>query len=117
MGTSDPAAQRNTHALEVWELEKFFVDDKGEHVKAVDGVSFNVEEGSFYTLLGPSGCGKTTTLRCVAGLERSDGGQITVGGQKVSGSGSFVPPHLAAHDRLRKRCLPTAGRQAAGANQ
>jgi iron(III) transport system ATP-binding protein len=40
--------------------------------RAVDEVSFTVEEGQFYTLLGPSGCGKTTTLRCVAGLERTD---------------------------------------------
>jgi iron(III) transport system ATP-binding protein len=51
---------------------------------AVDGVSFTVEEGQFYTLLGPSGCGKTTTLRCVAGLEKTDAGRITLGGTVVS---------------------------------
>ncbi len=43
---------------------------------AVDGVSFEVEEGSLFTLLGPSGCGKTTTLRSIAGLERPDAGVI-----------------------------------------
>src|SRR6266536_1423828 len=43
---------------------------------AVDGVSFEVQEGALFTLLGPSGCGKTTTLRSVAGLERPDAGVI-----------------------------------------
>ena len=52
--------------------------------RAVDEVSFTIEEGQFYTLLGPSGCGKTTTLRCVAGLERTDEGTIALGGRTVS---------------------------------
>jgi iron(III) transport system ATP-binding protein len=51
---------------------------QAEH-QAVRGVSLEVKQGQFYTLLGPSGCGKTTTLRCVAGLERPDSGQIVVG--------------------------------------
>jgi iron(III) transport system ATP-binding protein len=55
-----------------------------EGANAVDGVSFEIQEGEFYTLLGPSGCGKTTTLRCVAGLERTDDGTITLGGSVVS---------------------------------
>ena len=46
--------------------------------------------GSLYTFLGPSGCGKTTTLRCVAGLERPDGGKISIGGQTVFASGERV---------------------------
>ena len=47
------------------------------------------------TLLGPSGCGKTTTLRCVAGLERADGGRIVIGDRTVVdvAAGIFVPPH------------------------
>ena len=52
-------------------------------VVAVDDVSFDVEEGQFLTLLGPSGCGKTTTLRSIAGLERPQGGEITVGGRTL----------------------------------
>ena len=47
-------------------------------VVAVDDVSFQVEPGTVFTLLGPSGCGKTTTLRCIAGLERPDAGEIVV---------------------------------------
>ena len=52
--------------------------------RAVNGVSFTIEEGRFYTLLGPSGCGKTTTLRCVAGLEKIDAGRISIGDRIVS---------------------------------
>ena len=69
--------------IEVKSLVKIFADGKNAGVKAVDRVSFNVEEGRFYTLLGPSGCGKTTTLRCIAGLEKADEGEIIVAGEKV----------------------------------
>jgi iron(III) transport system ATP-binding protein len=62
-----------------------------ERVRAVDGVSFEVREGEFYTLLGPSGCGKTTTLRCLAGLERTDGGTIRLAGVEVASPTRFVP--------------------------
>jgi iron(III) transport system ATP-binding protein len=67
----------------------------GAAAPAVRGVSLEIADGAFYTLLGPSGCGKTTTLRCVAGLERPDAGEITIGGETVSSSksGTFVPPH------------------------
>lgn len=52
-------------------------------VAAVDNVSLTIEPGSFLTLLGPSGCGKTTLLRCVAGLEDPDGGEIYIGEKLV----------------------------------
>lgn len=48
--------------------------------KAVDNVSFRVDEGSFVILLGPSGCGKSTTLRMIAGLEDVSQGTMTIGG-------------------------------------
>lgn len=52
-------------------------------VVALDNVSINFEAGTFVTLLGPSGCGKTTLLRCVAGLEDPDGGEIYIGDKLV----------------------------------
>ncbi len=73
-------------------LSKIYQTDRGQ-VHAVKHVSFEVPEGAFYTLLGPSGCGKTTTLRCVAGLERSDDGVIELDGRVVSSPSGFVPPH------------------------
>ena len=67
----------------------------GRATPAVDGVSLEVEPGLLYTLLGPSGCGKTTTLRCVAGLERPDEGEIVVGGRTLFSArlGIAVPPN------------------------
>jgi iron(III) transport system ATP-binding protein len=61
-------------------------------VTAVKGISFDVADGEFVSLLGPSGCGKSTTLRCVAGLEASSGGKIIIGGQLVAADGLEVPP-------------------------
>ena len=58
-------------------------------VKALDGVSLEIEAGEFFTLLGPSGCGKTTLLRILAGLERPSGGRVSIGGAEVT----HVPPH------------------------
>ena len=52
-------------------------------VLALDHVSLVIEPGTFVTLLGPSGCGKTTLLRCVAGLEDPDGGEIYIGDKLV----------------------------------
>ena len=64
-------------------------------VPAVRGVSIEIPSGGFHTLLGPSGCGKTSTLRCVAGLERPDSGEITLDGEIVFSSerGIYVPPY------------------------
>jgi len=78
--------------LVVDRLRKTFTTDRGT-VRAVEDVSFTVEDGRFYTLLGPSGCGKTTTLRCIAGLERPEGGKILLDSVPLSGDGCFVPPH------------------------
>jgi ABC-type Fe3+/spermidine/putrescine transport system ATPase subunit len=56
---------------------------------AVDGVSLDVREGEFVTLLGPSGCGKTTLLRVVAGFERPERGRVLLGDEDVTD----LPPH------------------------
>ena len=49
-------------------------------VQAVRGVSFNVAEGEIFGLLGPNGAGKTSTLECVIGLRKPDGGSIEICG-------------------------------------
>jgi multiple sugar transport system ATP-binding protein len=63
-------------------------------VAAVNNVSLTIEDGTFLTLLGPSGCGKTTLLRCVAGLEDPDSGEIFIGNKQVFShdKGISLPP-------------------------
>ena len=51
---------------------------------AVNDLSLHVLDREFVSLLGPSGCGKTTTMRCVAGLERPDVGEIYIGDRRVT---------------------------------
>jgi iron(III) transport system ATP-binding protein len=69
--------------IRVTSLRKTFVGLHGT-VRALQGIDLDVREGEFCVLLGASGCGKTTTLRCVAGLERPEEGEIEIGGTLVS---------------------------------
>jgi ABC-type Fe3+/spermidine/putrescine transport system ATPase subunit len=78
--------------VEIDHLEKHFGTEL-----AVNDVSLSVGQGEFVTLLGPSGCGKTTTLRCVAGLERPDGGEIRIGSDTVAAPGRGI--YLAPEER------------------
>ncbi|MES9606696.1 ATP-binding cassette domain-containing protein [Actinomadura sp. NPDC000929] len=59
--------------IEVSGLRKRYGD-----VRAVDGVTFSVEEGEFFGILGPNGAGKTTTLEIIEGLREPDEGDLTV---------------------------------------
>jgi spermidine/putrescine transport system ATP-binding protein len=58
-------------------------------VRAVRDVSFEIQEGEFFSLLGPSGCGKTTSLRIIGGFEQPDEGRILLRGADVT----TVPPN------------------------
>lgn len=75
--------------LDVRNLVKIFGPER-----AVDNISFGVKKGEFVTLLGPSGCGKTTTLMCIAGLHRPEGGAIWLDNECVTSTvdGIFQPP-------------------------
>ncbi|KAB2655189.1 ABC transporter ATP-binding protein [Brucella tritici] len=57
----------------------------------LEGVSLDVRVGETMALLGPSGCGKTTLLRLIAGFERPDEGNISIGPVVVDSSDRFVP--------------------------
>jgi iron(III) transport system ATP-binding protein len=76
--------------LSVRGLCKTYATTGAAAAPAVDDVSFEVPQGSIFTLLGPSGCGKTTTLRSIAGLETPDAGEIVVSGKPVFSSRSGV---------------------------
>jgi len=62
-------------------------------VKAVDHVSFEIQEGESLAIFGPSGSGKTTLLRLIAGLELPDVGEIHINGALMSTAGQAAPPH------------------------
>jgi len=57
--------------------------------RVIDGLSLDIERGSFFTLLGPSGCGKTTLLRTLAGFVRAEAGRVHFGSRDVTA----VPAH------------------------
>jgi iron(III) transport system ATP-binding protein len=62
-----------------------------KNIVAVNHINLGVKQGEMLTLLGPSGCGKTTTLRCIAGLEKPDDGDIVIDGKPMISQG-FVQP-------------------------
>ena len=91
--------------IEVENLVKHY----GE-IKAVDGVSFSVEDGETFGLLGPNGAGKTTLMEILCGLRRFDEGKVTVRGfdlvkdsYKVRGSIGFCPQETLLYDLLSVR--------------
>jgi len=72
--------------IEIQNLFKRFKD-----VVAINRIQLEINKGEMLTLLGLSGCGKTTTLRCIAGLEKPEEGDIIIDGQSMLSQG-FVPP-------------------------
>jgi iron(III) transport system ATP-binding protein len=88
------AGEEQVIKLKVNNLHKTYkAEDR--HVPALQGVSLHINKGDVYTLLGPSGCGKTTILRCVAGLEKPEQGEIILDDTVLysSSTGTVVPPY------------------------
>src|SRR5688572_18395070 len=77
----------NSPLLEVSALRHSY----GEH-EVVRGLSFSLPRGAIGCLLGPSGCGKTTVLRCIAGFEAVQEGEIRLNARAVSRPGTTLPP-------------------------
>jgi ABC-2 type transport system ATP-binding protein len=67
-------------AISFQSVTKAFPSRGGGFFKALDDVSFDIEEGEFFGLLGPNGAGKTTLINVVAGLARADAGRVSVMG-------------------------------------
>ncbi len=70
--------------LEIQDLKKTFAD-----FIAVDTLNFQVEDGSFFSILGPSGCGKTTLLRMIAGFQEPTEGRVLIRSRDMT----RVPPN------------------------
>src|ERR671925_743011 len=86
-----PEPSRNGALLSVKELEKHFPIRKGiliertvGHVKAVDGVSFDIAEGETLGLVGESGSGKSTTGYCILQLLKPTGGKVQFMGKELT---------------------------------
>ena len=93
-GTDHPVDA--VHRIRVVDLVKTYKRQSGGGVVVpVNHVSLDVSVDEMLVLLGPSGCGKTTLLRCVAGLERPDSGEIYINGQLVFSAARniFLPPN------------------------
>ncbi len=71
--------------LEVHQLKKYFSTQK-----AVDDVSFNIEQGSIFGMLGPNGAGKTTLLRMITGIFFPDNGSIIFEGKKFDAINDII---------------------------
>ena len=65
--------------IQVKDLYKYFGD-----IKAVDGVSLNIDRGKVVVVIGPSGSGKSTLLRCINHLEEPTSGEIWIDGEKIT---------------------------------
>ncbi|MEF8807715.1 ABC transporter ATP-binding protein [Natronomonas sp.] len=89
----EKAAQETPRGLplRVQNLEKRFGG-----ITAVDGVSFEVEEGSLTGLIGPNGAGKSTTFNCITGVHDADGGTVLFKGEDITGR----KPHEIANRGL-----------------
>jgi len=93
------------NAIEINNLHKTFGD-----IKAVDGVSLNVQEGEIFSLLGPNGAGKTTTISILSTLLKPDNGDALVLGHsiqnepmKVKEALGVVPQDIALYEDLSAR--------------
>jgi putative ABC transport system ATP-binding protein len=85
-----------TAVLDVASVYKTYDADRAP-VRALRGVSLQVEQGEFCAVMGPSGCGKSTLLNLIAGLDGYDEGSITVAGEPVA-----ARPEAAAAAMRRK---------------
>lgn len=89
------------HLLELHNIKKYFATQK-----AVDDISFNIEQGSIFGLLGPNGAGKTTLLRMITGIFYPDSGVINFHGQKFdplkdSSAIGYMPEERGLYKKMK----------------
>ncbi len=72
-----------SNVLEVKNIEKYY-GNKSNLTKAIDGISFNIEEGEFVGIMGASGSGKTTLLNCISTIDRVTAGKIIINNQDIT---------------------------------
>ena len=75
--------KRMNHVLEVKNIEKYY-GNKSSLTKAIDNISFTVEEGEFVGIMGASGSGKTTLLNCISTIDRVTAGKIIINNKDIT---------------------------------
>ncbi len=70
--------------LEVRDVSLDYESRTGK-IRALDSISFTINEGDFVCVLGPSGCGKSTLLKLIAGFEKATKGELLLEGKKIDG--------------------------------
>ena len=73
--------------IEIKDLTVEYIEKK-QSFKALDGVSFSVEDGEFVSIIGASGCGKSTLLSILEGLHKPTSGDVLIDGKQISGTGT-----------------------------
>ena len=71
------------HVLEVKQIEKYY-GNKSNLTKAIDNISFDVNEGEFVGIMGASGSGKSTLLNCISTIDRVTSGNILINGKDIT---------------------------------
>jgi ABC-2 type transport system ATP-binding protein len=88
------AAGTQAAALSSRDLCKSFRRSTGEAVRALDGISVEIDRGELTAFVGPDGAGKTTFLRLATGLIAADAGQLTVLGKDVAADPQYVQSNI-----------------------
>lgn len=70
--------------LNVSHVEKYYGSNKSNIIKAIDDISFHVDEGEFISIMGASGSGKTTLLNCISTIDTVSAGNIVIGGKNIT---------------------------------
>ncbi|TWH48809.1 ABC transporter ATP-binding protein [Sporomusa sp. KB1] len=75
-------------SIELRQVEKWFADNSGNAIQAIDKVDLSIADGEFVALLGPSGCGKSTLINLIAGLDAVSTGELLFQGKPICNPGA-----------------------------
>ena len=113
MTTALPVRAEPTNALKVSGVGLTYHTSSGS-VEALRGISLDVREGEFVSVVGPSGCGKSSLLKLILGLERATRGSLAIDGREIAGPSRgvgavFQAPVLLPWRTIEENVLMPAG--------
>ena len=75
-------------------------------IRAVDAVSFDVQQGEVFSIIGPNGAGKTTIFNLISRIYNPTSGELTFDGQNITNGASTISVHRASGIWARARLIP-----------